>query len=201
MRLKSLLAITLSIGLTLGWAAPEPVKPVAPGLKQRQPHWRPKIIESYPEGQPQRVLFYEQIGNANEAPVKQIVFYQNGQIMNEMDLIVVAEDCDAAKEWKSNIVPHGLSISYFASGQVEKAAFYDSGVPHGEMKMFYADGKLHGQCTFKKGERHGQMITYYEDGTKSEEVVFENGKIIGEQIKYHPKGSRAALIVQLVVIR
>ena len=194
MRLKVLLAIALSLGLTLGWAAPEPVKPVAPALKQRQPHWRPKIMESYPEGQPQRVLFYEQIGDQNEAPVKQVLFYPSGQIKTEMDLIVVAEDSLGAKEWKSTIVPHGMSISFFSNGQAEKAAFYDRGLLHGEMKVFFQDGKQHGQCTFKAGQRHGLMLSYYEDGSKAEEATFENGKAIGELVKYHPKGNRATLV-------
>ena len=108
MRLKVLLAIALSLGLTLGWAAPEPVKPVAPALKQRQPHWRPKVMENYPEGQPQRVLFYEQIGEQNEAPVKQVLFYPSGQIKNEMDLIVVPEEAKVLEKCKSTIVPHGM---------------------------------------------------------------------------------------------
>lgn len=195
MRLKTLLAAVLSMGLTLGWGeAPEPVKPVAPALKARQPHWRPKILENYAEGQPQRVLFYEQIGNANEAPVKQILFFPNGQIRSEMDLIVVEEDSPGAKEWKSTIVPHGMSLSYFSSGQLERAAFYDRGLLHGEMKVFFSDGKLRGQCGFKQGERHGLMVSHFEDGTKAEEMVFEEDKIVGELVKYHPKGSRAALI-------
>src|SRR5206468_1416759 len=90
MRAKMLIAMALCLAsLTFGWASTDSIRPVAPGLKQRQPHWRPKIMESFQTGQPQRVLFYEQIGDANEAPVKQVSFYPNGQIKNEMDLIEV----------------------------------------------------------------------------------------------------------------
>ena len=72
---------------TFIYSASPPVTPVATQLKQRQPHWSPKIIETYPEGGAQRVLFYEQIGEENAAPVKQILFYPNGQIKTELDLI------------------------------------------------------------------------------------------------------------------
>src|ERR1700730_10379287 len=81
--------------------------PVATQLRQRQPHWSPKIMEIYGEGQPKRVLFYEQIGNESEAPVKQILFFPNGQIKAEFDLTVVEEGSAASEEWKSTIVPHG----------------------------------------------------------------------------------------------
>ena len=192
---KLLIAIALFFGsLPLGWTDSDSVRPVAPGLKQRQPHWRPKIAETFQSGQPERVLFYEQIGDANEAPVKQVAFYSNGQIKNEVDLIEVAEDSKGAVDWKSTIVPHGMSIAFFQNGQIEKVAFYDRGVLHGEMKLFFSDGKLHGQCMFNQGERHGQLISFYEDGSKAEETTYENGKTTGESIKYHPKGNRASLI-------
>src|SRR5262249_7490570 len=138
---KMLIVIALFFSsLSYGWSASESIRPVAPGLKQRQPHWRPKIMESFQTGQPKRVLFYEQIGDANEAPVKQVVFYPNGQIKNEMDLIEVEEDSNGAKEWKSTIVPHGMSIAFFENGQMEKTVFYDHGVLHGEMKIYFSDG-------------------------------------------------------------
>src|SRR5579863_7821596 len=194
MHFKSVLAVILFCGLTLGFAEPQLVKPVAPALKVRQPHWRPKIMEAYPEGQPQRVLFYEQIGDADEAPVKQMYFYPEGQVRAEVDLIVVEEDSPGAKQWKSTIVPHGMSLSYFADGKLENSAFYDRGIPHGEMKVFHPNGQLRGHCFFVQGERHGQALAYFEDGTKSEEIAFEGGKIVGTLIKYYPKGGRAVLV-------
>ena len=171
-------------------AAPELVVPVAQQLKQRQPHWRPKIIEHYSEGNPQRVLFYEQITEAGELPVKQVVFHPNGQIHNETDLITISESDPGYADWKSTIVPHGMNITFFPSGQVEKVVFYDRGLLHGEIKVFFEDGKLHGQGGFRKGKRHGQMTSYYADGTKAEEMTYEDGQIVGEVTRYFEKGTR-----------
>ena len=161
---KLFFTLLLSLSCAFGWAAPESTKAIASALKTRQPHWRPKIMESYPEGQPSRVLFYEQMSAENEAPVKQVYFYPSGQIKTEMDLIVVAEDTPAAKEWKSTIVPHGMCVSFFSNGQIERVAGYDRGVLHGDLKVYYENGKLHGECTFKQGERHGKMASYFEAG-------------------------------------
>ena len=197
MSLKTCFAVLLSSLMLMSLNAVESVKPVAPNLKQRQPHWRPKIMENYEGGQPQRVLFYEQIGEANEAPVKQLFFYPNGQIKVEMDLALVPEDSKGAKEWKSIIVPHGMSLSYFEGGQVERVCFYDRGVLHGEMKLFFPDGKLHGECSFKQGERHGQMFSYFEEGGKAEEALFEEGiYVIGFAFPVVPKG-KARIRVQV----
>ncbi|HEY2810123.1 MAG TPA: toxin-antitoxin system YwqK family antitoxin [Rhabdochlamydiaceae bacterium] len=170
------------------------VVPVTSQLKTRQPHWSPKIAESYPDGQTKRVLFYEQIGEENEAPVKQVHFYPNGQIQAELDLISVPEDSPGAKEWKSTIVPHGMCVSFYSTGQLERIAYYDRGLPHGEVKKFFAGGKLQSHSYFKQGERHGPCLSYYEDGSKAEEMNFDEGKVVGEMTKYFAKGNRALLV-------
>ena len=102
MKIK-LLSVLFCLGVSMVCAVSEPVAPVAQSLKQRQPHWRPKIIEYYPEGQPQRVLFYEQITEAGEVPVKQVLFHPSGQVHNEADLITISEADAAYQDWKSTI--------------------------------------------------------------------------------------------------
>ena len=74
MRAKIFFTLLLSLSCAFGWAAPESIKAIASALKSAN-RWRPKIMESYPEGQPSRVLFYEQMSAENEAPVKQVYFY------------------------------------------------------------------------------------------------------------------------------
>ncbi len=193
MRFK-MFSILCCLHISMLCAAPEPVVPVAQSLKQRQPHWRPKVSDSYGEGQPQRVLFYEQITELGELPVKQVIFHPNGQIHNETDLITISEEEPGYADWKSTIVPHGVNVTFFSNGQIEKLSFYNRGLLHGETKVFFEDGKLHAQCGFKQGQRHGQMISYFQNGTKSEEMTYEEGKIIGEAVRYFEKGNRAALI-------
>ncbi len=163
-------------------------------LRQKEPHWRPKIIEYFKEGLPKRVLFYEQISNDQEAPVKQLMYYPSGQLKNEMDLTTVDEGSPGFTEWKTTIVPHGGSVSFFADGQVEKVAFYDRGIVHGEVRVFYPNGNLHGVATFIQGQRDGNAASYYQDGKKAEEVTYEQGKIVGDLVRYYPNEERAVLI-------
>jgi uncharacterized protein len=164
------------------------------GLKQRQPNWRVEIKQSYPQGHPAQVIFYEQTSDQEEVPVKQIIFYQNGQLKEETDLTRIAEDAEAFKEWKTTIVPHGRSVTFFENGKVERTLVYDQGLADGELNLYYPQGTLRGSCGFKKGARHGKMLVYYEDGTKQEEASYQEGKLIGELIRYYPKEVRATLI-------
>lgn len=170
------------------------VTPVAPSLKQRQPQWRPQIMEHHQEGPPARVVFYEPGKGDQELPVKQMLLYPEGQIQAETDMTIVEEGSAGAEFWKSTTVPHGMSVTYFPNGQIEKTAFYNKGLLHGPMKVYFSNGMLRGECTFSQGERHGNMLAYYENGNKAEEGVFEAGQIVGEVIKYYSNGNRSAII-------
>lgn len=94
--------------------------PITMTLKPRQPHWRPQIMSTYPNGNPESVIFFEPAGQEERIPVKQQRFYEDGKLKNEMDLTVVDENSPGFNEWKSSVVPHGLSISHFSNGKVEK---------------------------------------------------------------------------------
>ena len=159
-------------------------------MRPREPHWQPKIIESYPQGQPANVIFYEE----NEKPVKQVIFYPEGQIKIETDLTWVEKDSPGYQEWKTNAVPHGAYVSFYANGGVEKFAFYEHGILHGDAKAYYSDGKIQGIGTFVKGAKDGHIVAYHEDGTKAEESDYKNGKLVGDLIRYYPKDVRSALI-------
>ncbi|HSX04312.1 MAG TPA: hypothetical protein VLG76_06245 [Rhabdochlamydiaceae bacterium] len=163
-------------------------------LKQRQPHWRPKIFEVYPHGQPQRIIFSEQLKDGPEVPLKQIQYYEDGKIFNETDLIVVEEGSKAFELWKSTMVPHGPSVTFFQNGQVEKVSYYDHGVLQGEAKVFYPDGKPRSVVNFDQGMRHGPYCSYYEEGAKAEEATFDKDKIVGELIRYYPNEMHSSLI-------
>lgn len=191
LRIGMLVGIVCLMGL--GWAV-EPVIPVAPSLKQRQPHWRPHVIQTHVAGNPAQVEFREIGAEGAEIPVKQVFFFPSGQIQMEADLTVVPQDAAVVEQWKSTVVPHGMNVSYFSNGQVEKIAFYDRGVLHGPMKMFFENGQLRGECVFRQGERHGAMVAYYENGAKQEEGTFDSGKVVGDLVKYYPSGNRAALV-------
>ncbi|MEK7339721.1 MAG: hypothetical protein AABZ92_03280 [Verrucomicrobiota bacterium] len=156
---------------------------VAP--KMRQPHWSSKVVDTYPNSSPKKVVFYDR---EPSQVVKQILLYPNGQVKTETDLSVI-EDKEELKA-----VPHGVCLFFTAEGKLEKQMIYDRGVLHGTMKLFYPDGTLQGTCGFNQGQRDGLMVSYHPNAEKAEEVIYENGKIIGEVTRYHEKRKRAAVI-------
>ncbi len=153
--------------------------------KMRQPHWSSKVIETYPNSSPKKVVFYDR---EPDQVVKQILLYPNGQVKTETDLSVIVN----GEETKA--VPDGVCLFFTDEGKLEKQMFYDRGVLHGEMKLFFPDGTIQGTCGFKQGQRDGIMISYHPNGKKAEEAFYKDGKIINEVTKYHEKGNRSAVI-------
>src|ERR1700722_12353406 len=164
--------------------------PTVISLQPRQPHWRPQIVQTYPNGNPERVLFFDLNAQEEKIPVKQQRFYNGGQLKNEMDLVVVQENSPGFQEWKSTTVPHGISVSFFSDGKVEKIATYEKGLLHGELHINYPSGHPRGKAAFKDGLRHGPMISYHEDGTKAEDGTYQEGKLVGEFSRYTPRSVR-----------
>ena len=112
---------------------------VAP--KMRQPHWSSKIVETYPNSSPKKVVFYDR---EPSQVVKQILLYPNGQVKTETDLSVI-EDKEELKT-----VPHGVCVFFTDEGKLEKQMIYDRGVLHGTMKLFFFFFTLQGTCRFKQ---------------------------------------------------
>ena len=175
-------------------SAEEEVRPVSEFLKQREPHWRPKIVAHHQDGSPKVVLFYESDANERPVAVKQVSFHPGGQIASELDLVHIQESEPAFKDWKNTIVPHGLSVFYFPSGKIERVVHYDRGVLHGKMQVFYENGLVKAEGTFKQGVRQGKLISYFEGGEKLEESHYQDGKMVGELCRYYQNGMRMALV-------
>jgi antitoxin component YwqK of YwqJK toxin-antitoxin module len=163
-------------------------------LRPRQPNWHTKVVEQYPDTAPARVFFYETDDHEQDVPVKQVMFYPNGQIKSECDLVTVSETSKGFERWKTKEVPHGAHLSFTVDGKVEKISYYEQGLLHGEAKLFYPSGKIRSTCPFSHGQREGLSLSYYEDGSKAEEIRYQADKVVGEAVMYHPKDVRAAQI-------
>src|ERR1700719_1446983 len=94
-------------------------------MKLRQPNWRPKILESYANGNPQKVLFYEPIGAGIEQPVKQVIFFQNGRVQTEMDVHLIS-DLEAKEKGTFPLTAHGGAIQYHPNGRIGKIATFNN---------------------------------------------------------------------------
>lgn len=163
-------------------------------LRQRKPNWRPRVLEHYNEGLPKRLVLYEEGADGEQVPVRQLVFYPSGQIRSEMDLTCVPEGSKAYEMWQGELVPHGVAVSYFTDGAVERIAHYDEGIVHGEVRVFYPNKKLHGIANFDHGVRHGSAVSYYQDGAKAEEMTYDQGKLVGNLMRYYQNEERSAMI-------
>ncbi|MCB1109221.1 MAG: hypothetical protein KDK44_06145, partial [Chlamydiia bacterium] len=89
--------------------APEPAK-LSKHLQVRAPEWRAEMLASYPNGNPQEIVFHGPDMDGKEMPQKRIRFFDNGRPYDEVDLSVVEEGSEAYELHKSTIVPHGLSV-------------------------------------------------------------------------------------------
>ena len=68
-----------------------PIDAIVGKLKIRQPNWHLRTIDKYPDGTPRLIIYYEPIlGKNYEIPVKQALLAENGKVVEETDLQVLA---------------------------------------------------------------------------------------------------------------
>ena len=133
-------------------------------LKPRQPNWRTEIMKAYPNGNLETVVLYEPEIAGGEHPVKQVIFYENGRIKNEIDLGVVEEDSPSIKEWGSRFIPHGARIDLSPEGNLVQLIQYKLGVMEGERRTFYPNGKVGFKGSYSSGKLDGAAQSFFENG-------------------------------------
>src|SRR3990167_8034438 len=181
-KLFALLALVLC-GMTPGFGNQELKTNFQLALKQRQPNWRFEMVQSYANGLPQIILFYEPTVHGERA-VQQTTFYENNRIQTQMDVVLIDEDSNIAKEWGSSLVPHGARLDYSSEGALVKFSNYQAGVLNGECKVFYPNGNLQNECIYQNGILTGAVQAYYENGKIKEEAYYEMGQLVGEVAQY-----------------
>jgi len=170
------------------------VVPVATELKRQAPEWQIQVLERFLDGKCKRVIFYYENDKGEEEIVKQVQFYENESILEEVDLITVEEDSPGYATWNSVVVPHGVKLRLLETGKVEMMACFDRGVLHGPKKVFYPSGQLHHVTTFKQGRPEGKFYSYHENGQISVEGFYKDGQLEGDYIRFFDHGQRAELI-------
>ena len=160
-------------------------------LKERQPNWRAETIKAYPNGVVEMVVFYEPSDNG-ELPVKQMSFYENGKIRQEVDVELVDENSETYKIWNSRLVPSGMCVDFSLNNTMEKIANYDKGLLEGEVKTFYSENRIQTLSNYVKGVLDGKIISFFENGNIKEEGTYKNGKLEGDYALFHPNQAKAA---------
>jgi len=195
--MKRLTALIIAMVMGTTWLSAEGIEEVAPVVKDlrgRMPEWRHDISEKHPNGIPKSVVFYAELEEGKEAPVKRMVFNELGVPLEEADLIVVAEDSPGFGIWKTTIVPHGVCLWFKENGDVEQVAYYDRGLLHGPMQIFYEKSKVQHLTPYKENQPHGKLISYFKNGKVSSEGYCREGKLEGDFARYYESGEREALI-------
>ena len=189
MRLLSPLLTLTILGLsTLSADLSPKQQELVAALQPRQPNWRHEIAESYPNGFPKRVIFYEP-SRQGERPVRQQLYFEEGIAQSEMDVVPSVND-----EGNPCILPHGVKIDFSKNGEILAAAQFDRGQLHGEFRRFYPNGAVQSVARYYKGELEGLSESFYEDGKKQETANYIASQLDGEKNLYYPDGSRAALL-------
>jgi antitoxin component YwqK of YwqJK toxin-antitoxin module len=134
------------------------------------------IIKTHPTGQIFKVRFFEE-----DVAVKEISYYENGQICEEVDLMEVDH----------KPVFHGVRVQIDREGNLYSVYNYHEGKAHGKMRVLFPSGALRFEGEFKNGLEEGPFTQYFEDGSKLEETGFVSGKKEGESIQYYPSGRKA----------
>ncbi|MBM3200892.1 MAG: toxin-antitoxin system YwqK family antitoxin [Chlamydiae bacterium] len=168
----------ISLFLGLPFLLNAGIKEAASELKVRIPEWRSEVVRSYDgEANPAEVLFFEE-EDGKEKPVKKILLYPTGRFKEETDLTYI----------DGKIAPHGVSIVFSESGQVESTAFYSMGQEDGVKEYYYPTGQIKESITFKKGKRSGPYSSFYETGAVAEERNYVDGLLEGEVRVFYPSG-------------
>ncbi len=187
MRLFLILFLVLTLSFEITYA--DSVTP--PGLRIRQPNWKPEILESYPNGNPSKVRFMEP-SKEGLIPVKEIEFYPTGAIKQEADLLLLPSDSPRAKLIGSPLVAHGPTVSYHPQGSIAKISPYYEGLLEGEVKLFFPNGQVEASTPFSAGKRQGHYEAFYSQGNKREVGNYEGDKLQGLFSTYYEDGALAS---------
>lgn len=169
----------------------ENIESAAPKLKEKQPDWKVEIIETYGGGNPKKVLYFSSSPKGKKQIEKRVLYYEDGKTCVEEDLIEKKNTEGEAE--KVEYIPHGLCVSFYPNGAIEKEAILKEGKLHGDLKGFYPNGKEKFHFQFKNGQLHGSYISYYENGNVKEETIYEDGKILDTYAAFYENGQNASL--------
>src|SRR5260221_10576930 len=109
MRILALFVLAFSLSVM---AADNSIPKTHP--RQQEPHWKAKIEERHSTGQPAKIVFYEELGDAEAVAVKLITYHPSGQVKMETDVTSIKDE-----EGKLTLIPAGVEICLDERNNVE----------------------------------------------------------------------------------
>lgn len=180
--------LLFSLAVAASFFAPsysDPATPPPTKLKIRQPNWRPQVLKTFPDGTTQEVLLFQPDQNtAQEVPTKLLLFFSDGTLASETDLVPT--------KGTPPYVAHGPSIIYNSSGKAETITFYDHGKLFHCVKNFYSEGQLQAYYPLQDGLYEGIAEKYDTEGNVIERFHYSHDILHGKYDKFHSNGKKSS---------
>lgn len=94
--------------------------------------------------------------------------------------IFFSDNVKVAEEEFSNGEKHGLSQTFYPSGELLEESEWKSGVQVGNYQVFFKNGKSYMQCRFSNGKRNGWCLSWFQNGRIEMEAYYNNNLRHGE---------------------
>lgn len=75
---------------------------------------------------------------------------------------------------------HGISRTFYNSGEMLDESEWKNGIQEGNYRAFYKEGKPYMQCKYAGGKRNGLCLSYYKNGRIEMEAYYKNNLRHGE---------------------
>ncbi|MDD4425020.1 MAG: hypothetical protein PHS40_03750 [Mariniphaga sp.] len=85
-------------------------------------------------------------------------------------------------------VKHGVSRTYYPSGEILEESEWQNGLQEGNYQLFFENGKPYMQCKFSKNKRNGLCLSYFMNGRMEMEAYYKNNLRQGEWKYYNDQG-------------
>lgn len=164
-------------------------------LKMRQPNWRARVIEKFPNGEVKSLIFYAPSREGIEdVPVRYIHYYPSGIMKSEIDLIVLEKEDARINDFHTSLLASGGALFYTPDGQIEKMGSFAYGKLDGPFRHLHPNGKPYLEIHYNQGKLDGPLKTSDEKGRLIREGFYKNGKKEGLFNTYHSNGKLKASI-------
>jgi antitoxin component YwqK of YwqJK toxin-antitoxin module len=138
------------------------------------------VLQTYAQ-EPQMKTFRQE-WNEDKTILK--VYYANGKIK---ELWHYKQEMDDGSV-KLYIVPNGVAVSYYETGELQSERPYYKGDIEGIEKFYYKSGNLKTEKPFSNDKENGTAKYYYESSTLKREIPYKDGMKHGVEKRYNEEG-------------
>ncbi len=84
---------------------------------------------------------------------------------------------------------NGISLKYYASGELLEESAWKDDLQDGKYRAFFTSGKPFLECLYSEGKRHGKCVSYYASGAPEVNSLYMNDLPEGTWTFYAENGS------------